>query len=243
MFGKNKNKRVKICLMVVTTCLVLAVLWAVLATPETALAKKPDNPGGGEPEALHGTATFEDRDGDRVRSDDGGPYTYTGSGKGGAILLGLGNFFRLSVNVDKKVVGRRFDMNFTAPPLEVVDVNDDPITFDLTAFLPASEDFWVLYVQGTLQEWRDQPLYDDNVQSTEVKRVGRLRFGTKGVDYAYVNYGAAPTWDGAPLTVKRIGTDMWTIESKPGDAAHLFREKEVLFGYAPMPFLITYYGQ
>ncbi len=39
MLWKNKNKRVKICLMVVTTCLVLAVLWAVLATPETALAK------------------------------------------------------------------------------------------------------------------------------------------------------------------------------------------------------------
>jgi hypothetical protein len=41
MFGKNRNKKVGICVMVVTASLVLAALWAVLATPETALAKKP----------------------------------------------------------------------------------------------------------------------------------------------------------------------------------------------------------
>ncbi|MCH7557617.1 MAG: hypothetical protein IIB56_09205 [Planctomycetes bacterium] len=50
MFGKNRNKKVGLCLMVVTACLVLAGLWAVLAVPETALADhKPghDKPGGG----------------------------------------------------------------------------------------------------------------------------------------------------------------------------------------------------
>ena len=230
MFGKNRNKKVGLCVMVVTSCLVLAVLWAVLATPEIALAhKNPDDPdhshGGGEPEALHGTATFRDDPSDRVCSDGEGPYTYTGSGKGGAILLGLGDFFRLRVNVDKKVVGRRFVLDF------------DGLDID-SAFLPASQDFWVLYVQGTLEAFRNVPIDD-----VGVTRVGRLRFGTKGVDAAYVNYGAAPTWNGAPLTVKRIGTDVWTIESKPGDEAHLFREKGEEFGYASMPFLITYYGQ
>ena len=45
MLWKNKNKKAQICLMVVTTCLVLATLWAVLATPETALAK--GKPGSG----------------------------------------------------------------------------------------------------------------------------------------------------------------------------------------------------
>lgn len=44
MFGKNRNKKVGLCVMVVTACLVLATLWAVLATPETALAVKPDKP-------------------------------------------------------------------------------------------------------------------------------------------------------------------------------------------------------
>ncbi len=48
MFGKNKNKKVGLCVMVVTSCFILAVLWAVLATPETALAKKPDGGGGKE---------------------------------------------------------------------------------------------------------------------------------------------------------------------------------------------------
>ncbi len=48
MFGKNRKKTVGICVMVVTASLVLATLWAVLATPETALAKKPDGGGGKE---------------------------------------------------------------------------------------------------------------------------------------------------------------------------------------------------
>jgi hypothetical protein len=46
MFGKNRNKKVGLCVMVVTASLVLAGLWAVLATPETALAHKdPADPG------------------------------------------------------------------------------------------------------------------------------------------------------------------------------------------------------
>ncbi len=58
MFGKNRNKKVGLCVMVVTACLVLAGIWAVLATPETALAVKPDKPpkppkdGGGERTAM-----------------------------------------------------------------------------------------------------------------------------------------------------------------------------------------------
>jgi len=47
MFGKNRKKTVGLCVMVVTASLVLAAFWAVLATPETALAKKPDKPPGG----------------------------------------------------------------------------------------------------------------------------------------------------------------------------------------------------
>jgi hypothetical protein len=39
MFGKNRKKTVGLCLMVVASCFILAGLWAVLATPETALAK------------------------------------------------------------------------------------------------------------------------------------------------------------------------------------------------------------
>ncbi len=46
MFGKNRNKKVGLCVTVVTACLVLAGLWIVLATPETALAGKPEKPPG-----------------------------------------------------------------------------------------------------------------------------------------------------------------------------------------------------
>ena len=38
---KNKKKKVTLCVMVVTACLVLAGAWGVLSHPETALAEKP----------------------------------------------------------------------------------------------------------------------------------------------------------------------------------------------------------
>jgi hypothetical protein len=44
MSNKNKNKRVEMGLIGVATCIVVAGLWAVLATPKSALAKKPSNP-------------------------------------------------------------------------------------------------------------------------------------------------------------------------------------------------------
>ena len=47
MFGKNRKKTVGLCVMVVTSCFILAALWAVLAAPETALAAKGGGKGGG----------------------------------------------------------------------------------------------------------------------------------------------------------------------------------------------------
>ncbi|MHC4629669.1 MAG: hypothetical protein ACYS9C_00200 [Planctomycetota bacterium] len=61
MFGKNRNKKVGLCVMVVTSCFILAALWAILATPETALAKKPDGVGGGgEKLSVHYWLSFQD---------------------------------------------------------------------------------------------------------------------------------------------------------------------------------------
>jgi len=210
---KSKNKRAKICLMVVTTCLALAGFWAVLATPETALARRP--------EVLHGSASFRDGPGDRVRSDGEGPYTYTGSGKGDAILLGLGDFFRLRVKVDKKGVGRRFDLDFGG-----LDI--DP------TFFPASENIWILWIKGTLAEWRAQETDDP------VLREGKLHFGQTGKDEANVSYGR---WDESSyLTVTRTGTGVWTIESLDDNEAVFYRQ-DVGMRSGPMPFLVTYNGQ
>ena len=46
MLWENRSKKVSVCLMVVASCLVLATVWAVLAMPGTALAKKPAKPPG-----------------------------------------------------------------------------------------------------------------------------------------------------------------------------------------------------
>ena len=48
MFDKNRNKTVGLCVMVVTASLILAGIWAVLATPETALAAQGKGKGGGD---------------------------------------------------------------------------------------------------------------------------------------------------------------------------------------------------
>jgi hypothetical protein len=45
MFGKNRKKKVGLCVMVVAACMALAALWAALATPETALAAAPAGKG------------------------------------------------------------------------------------------------------------------------------------------------------------------------------------------------------
>ncbi|MHC4510762.1 MAG: TolB-like translocation protein, partial [Planctomycetota bacterium] len=47
MFGKNRNNKVGLWLMVGTVCLVLAALWAALATSGTALAAAPAGKGDG----------------------------------------------------------------------------------------------------------------------------------------------------------------------------------------------------
>ena len=41
MFSKNRNKKVHICLTVITSFFCLAALWAIMAMPETALAGRP----------------------------------------------------------------------------------------------------------------------------------------------------------------------------------------------------------
>ena len=224
MFGKNRKKTVGLCVMVVTSCFILATIWAVLATPETALAKKPGG-GGGKPEALHGTATFRDALGDRVQSDGGGPYTDASIGKkGSATVLGLGEFFRLKVQEDKKGVGRRFDLSFP-----------DSVP---ASYLPSEAYFWSFNVSCTLSEFRAVTI------GNSAKMNARLYFGTKGRIASSINYGNYDYLEeaGDPVTVTRTGEYKWTIESLPGDEAFLRKENEDWRGRASMPFLIEYDG-
>lgn len=48
MLFKNTNSSVGVCLTVLSACTMLAGVWMVLEAPETALAKKPDSPPGGD---------------------------------------------------------------------------------------------------------------------------------------------------------------------------------------------------
>ena len=165
--------------------------------------------------------------GDRVQSDGGGPYTDASSGKkGSATVLGLGDFFRLKVQLNKKNEGRSFSLDFTG-----LDID--------SAFFPKSENIWILWVKGTLAEWRDQQL------EAPVLRKGNLFFGQTGKDEANVSYGR---WGDETqrdlLTVTRTGDDVWTIESLPGDLAYFYRQDAGKgFGSGLMPFQVTYEGQ
>lgn len=233
MLWRNRNKKVGLCAMVVMTSLVLVGIWAVLATPEAALAKKPGDGGG----VLNGSATFRDAVDplDRVSSDGGGPYYDSANGRKGDTILDLGDaFFRLQVKKNlRKNEGRWFDLDFEN--LQVVDSEGNPIPFDPEIFKPENPYVWSLHVQGTLQDWRAQEL------NVPVLRDGDIYFGNNGNDEAHINYGAGSSWDGDQLTVTRIGDDVWTIESFDTDKAQLRRQGES-FGFTPMPFNIDYDG-
>jgi hypothetical protein len=81
MSKRNRNKKIGIGLMVIATCIVVAGLWVVLATPETAFAAKPGN--------IPMCIEFEAGGG--VRSDDG-PYCDDKQLKVEAIMTPDGHF-------------------------------------------------------------------------------------------------------------------------------------------------------
>jgi hypothetical protein len=224
MSNKNRNKKVEICLMVAAICVVVAGLWAILATPEIARAEKPS--GGGQPEVLHGAAEFMEDSADyAVRSDGLGPYVdgvdFTD--------LGLEGFFRLRIHL-KNNAGRKLDLTFP-----------EGISPD---FFPTTQNIWILGLNGNLADWRAQ------TEGVPVLRMGNLLIGQTGKDEAGISYGRwGPDGEGEKgdlLTVTRTGTDVWTIESLATDSARFYRQTGkgwTWYELAPMPFQVTYYGQ
>ncbi len=137
MFGKNKNKKVGLCVMVVTASLVLAGLWAVLATPETALAVKPDKPGGGGGgDKVPTCVQFDDTDsvmGDKVGDIDNAPYYHNKKDKitvKFSNALSFGGHLLLQTNsTDKANVGRGLFIDFGTPVTLLPGTpNEMPIT-------------------------------------------------------------------------------------------------------------------
>jgi len=101
--SKNRNKKVGIGLMVVTTCIVVTGLCAVLAIPESALAKKPDEP--------PGTAIYFDV---LLGVADEDIFMVNGSGIEGRIESGGGG-----TNVDRMIVNR------PSPHIDITSVIDE----------------------------------------------------------------------------------------------------------------------
>jgi hypothetical protein len=115
MFGKNRNKKVGLCVMVVTACLVLAALWAVLATPETALAEKGGKgKGGGDfkdiPVCIEGLAGG-------VKTDDG---NYCASERGVTAFVGRRRAIKLGF---KKNSNRTIFLTLGSP---MATIDGDP---------------------------------------------------------------------------------------------------------------------
>ncbi|MFC1636506.1 hypothetical protein ACFL5Z_16875 [Planctomycetota bacterium] len=231
MLRKNRNKSVGVCLTVVTSCLVLAVSWAILAKPETALAKKPDNPGGGgKQDVLHGSVTFRDFPGmveppllaDTIQSDGLGPYVHSVD----FTEVGLGSFFQLFVKL-KRDAGRSLALLFP-----------DGLDPD---YFPAEQNIWILTINKSIAKFRVLPL------DVPVLWEGYLVFGQTGKDEAGISFGYWPEFGDSKLTVTRTGVDVWTIESLATDEAVFYRHGKATgrleYGRGPMPFKITYTGQ
>ena len=217
MCGRNNNKKVGVWLTIVASCLVVAVLWAALAVPETALAKKP------APDVLHGSVVFADRDDDKIKSDGGGAYVHDV----GLTTVGLGSsLFKLTVK-SKRDAGRSLEV--------IVPDGLDP------DYYPANENIWILTVIKGISEFRALPL-DEPVLCG-----GYLVFGQTGKDEAGISFGYWPEFGGSRLTVTRTGADEWNIESLATDDAVFYRHGKgtgrVEYGRGSMPFKITYTGQ
>jgi hypothetical protein len=211
------NGKIRLWLLRVAGCLILAAAWSFLATPGTALAKK----GGNKQTAIHGCIIFDDLEGDSVSSDDGGPYCDSIDSS-----IGLLEFFRFHVELARDGTGRTLSLDFN----DVILNGLDPID------LPANEDFWTLAIPVHLDDWRSQEL------DVGVSRDGRLSFGNEPKDVAIILYGAFGLGD--PLIVTRIDDDVWTIE---GNQAVVARQGKGnanfnVLGFGAMPFKVIYDG-
>lgn len=94
MLWKNRKKRAGFCVMVVTSCFIVAALWAVMATPETAQAK--GRPGSGvNYKMVIDTEGFSPQSAPLLTDNgDGSPWTFftrtTVEPTGSGYLIGVG---------------------------------------------------------------------------------------------------------------------------------------------------------
>lgn len=259
MSTKRKNKRIGVCLMAVTSCLIVAILWAVLATPETALAKKPGSGGPrGETQDIPVSAVIEDTEG--VSSDGGGAYVDKKKDHISAFVGRRAGQFILDTNTNNAEGGRTMKLNFS----EVVDPLDgEP--------LPPNTDGVVTPITAAVYTARERVTEEYGyvdlraMEIDESKRLA-LRIGLTITDAQSpwnLNYGDV-LWGGLSagddhydehmgdsnyVTVTRLadtadGKKVWTIDTNAdAHAAYLYRSEQgdsrIPVGVYSMPMSLT----
>lgn len=247
MLWKNRNKKVGLCVVIVTICFILAALWAVMATPETALAKKPGGGGGGEVgQDIPVCIVFDDAVGDDVKSD-GDFYCDGDSNKKVTAIVGRNFSIVLETNNSKKrTAGRTLWLDLGNPvgcaTSVNVDVSDgaggdvdgicDPC-FDSVPDLPA-ERFGTPPLgqkfgypdRAKLQIWgRD---LDGLRVGNAVDTSSQMNFSVGGQSWVlyWGSFKVPGGWTYAPntsaVTVTRLDNDTWRITCA-GDAC-LYRD-------------------
>ena len=246
--SNNKKERVETCVMVLASCIVLAGVWATLATPETALAKKPvgGESGGEVGQAIYVCIAFDDAAGDGIKSDGD---VYCGGEKRSKISAGVGRNFNIvfdSNNSKKRTAGRtvRLDLSgglgcAVSTKVDVSDgaggdsdgVCDDCIdsTPDLPAArfgtLPSGQKFG--YPDSVKLEILGRDL-DGLLVGNTVNTNARLSFSVGGQSWI-LHWGPHKSAGGttyapgsAPVTVERLDNDTWRVKST--GLAFLYRD-------------------
>lgn len=245
MFGNNRNKKVGLCVMVVTACLVLAGIWAVLATPETALAKKPDGSKGGG-KYLHLSVTFRDADGDRVTSDasddEDGTY-YDGEDKVIALAYKLFRFDTTRGASSHKGGKRTVTLDlsgFDDSPFDQDPIVEVPVDMRLGFEYTVDE-----YGNGSLKELDVSGMGEG--EGNAIQATMSIHFEYNGEPYGLAFGHIAQFIDvieentGCPVTVTRTGPETWTIATDDQAALYLLDWKNgpIYYGDSIMPFLVT----
>jgi len=218
---KSKNRRFEICMMVVTSCFILAGLWAVLAAPGTALAAPPEGKGkGGGGGGGNDPVCFTFLGGG-VWSDGLGDYCNNKKGKVEAIMDSNGGV-KLRTNTAghrDPEAGRTFFVDFGRP----IDLNgDDPdcgAFLQTTSVLPAgfvnkNENFGLLGV-----DLRAMEVGETRTDASMAIMVSFLYPGGETGERLTIIYGpenrfGCDSTNSTQVTVKRETETEWTITNR-----------------------------
>ena len=261
MSKKNENKRARIYLVVAATFIVLAGLWAVLATPETALAKKPGNGGpDGKTQDIPVRVVIDDLSGQGVLSDGGGAYIDSKKNHISTFVGRNAGQFILNTNTNNAEGGRTMTFNFpldgSDPGFPDIDGDNNsytvtPVAVEIyTARASVGADFG--YVDLRAMKISDSEslalrirLIVTDAQSSWTLNYRDVLWGglEPGDDYYDENMDETDYVKVTRLEDTTDGKKMWTIDTNTGTMAYLRRSEQwgpaIPVGIYSMPMSLT----